>query len=41
MSTCNQPVGLAKLQTLGSQLLKPKNLPDHWSGLASGEAATM
>ena len=28
MSTCNR----FDLQTLGSQLIMPKNLPDHWVG---------
>ena len=28
MSTCNR----LDLQTLGSQPIMPKNLPDHWSG---------
>jgi hypothetical protein len=28
MSTCNR----LELQTLRSQLIMPKNLPDHWSG---------
>ena len=31
MSACNRP----DLQTLGSQPIMPKNLPDHWSRLTN------
>ena len=33
MSTCNR----LDLQTLGSQPIMPKNLPDHWSELGENE----
>ena len=37
MSTCNR----LDLQTLGSQPVRPKNLPDYWPGIPEGRSCNM